>query len=171
MIGTEVVVSIGPHEEEVCLRELAGEELQEQQGRCVRGMEVVEHEDQRLALRRVLQEGADRVEQSEAAGLRIGEARRLRKIDHDLAELGEQGHKIGRPAAELAVEDLRVAVSKVRAQGLDPRPVRGCPARFPTPAPQHLRAAPNGLVAELVGQPALADPRLPPEEEQPPPTG
>ena len=57
------------------------------------------------------------------------------------------------------------------AQHLAPRPERGRPRRLRAARPGHGRAAREGPTRELLGQPGLADPRLPRAEDETPRAG
>ena len=63
-------------------------------------------------------------------------------------------------AAEPRAQRVRVAVADVRAQRLDPRPVGGGATSVPAAADVHPRATSPRVVTDLLGQPALANPRL-----------
>jgi hypothetical protein len=52
------------------------------------------------------------------------------------------------------------------AQRLDPRPVDGSAPRLPTPAGQHLGAAPARILGQFLRKTALADARLAGQHEQ-----
>ena len=94
--------------------------------------------------------------------------RRARRSGRSVLSSGNICSDVRGAAPELALEGLAVPVPDVRAQGLDPRPVRGRPPRFPTPAPQDLRAAPNRPRRRARRQAGSCRSRLPPDEEQPP---
>ena len=65
-------VSKGAEHEEMAGAELASDELQEQERRRVRGVEVVEHEHERPSLRGAPEELGGRVEEAEARAFGVG---------------------------------------------------------------------------------------------------
>ena len=75
-------------------------------------------------------------------------------------------------AIELAEADVAIVAAEEivfdseRAQDLDPRPVRGCAARLPTPAPGDARCALRRERRDLVREARPADARLAGEEKQ-----
>ena len=75
---------------------------------------------------------------------------------------------VGRASAKLGPQAVTVARVGVRAQRLDPGPVRGRSAGFPTPAHEDARSAVVRDPECLLREPALPDPRLAHDEEEPP---
>ena len=150
--------------------ELAGHELQQQQRRLVRRVQVVEHQHERLRVRDALQERGQGVEQPEARALGLGRRRR-RQVGDDVAQLRQQLGEVRRPGPELRPQRGGLGRADVGAQRLHPRPVGGRAAGLPAAADEHQRAARSRPRGELLGQPALADARLADEQEQAPAAG
>jgi hypothetical protein len=165
-----LVFAIRPHEDDIHLRKLAREEVEHEQGRFVRCVEVLEHEQDRLLLRRATHELGDRVEEPEARAVRI-EGTRSGQIGVEVGELGQELREVGGPFAEQHPERFRILRPHERSERLHPRPVRRRAARLPAAAPQHVRPSLLRPAGEFVGEAALADPRLADEQEEPPTAG
>ena len=133
-------------------------------------MQVVEDQHERLRGRDALDERGEGVEQPEAGALGVGTGGR-REIVEDLAQLRQQLGEVGGARAQLPAQRGGIGRADVRAQRLHPRPVRGRAAGLPAAADEDQRAARAGTRGELLGEPALADPRLADEQEQPPVAG
>ena len=78
-------------------------------------------------------------------------------------------HDVRRPGPELREERGRLALVRVGANELCPRPVRGRSLSIVTAAPEYLRVAEPRIRRQLLGQSRLADARLPDDEQQPRP--
>jgi Aminotransferase class I and II len=161
VVAAELHVPVCPHREDAHVGELAGDELEQEQGRRVRGLQVVEHEHARLIGGGVAEEPGHGVEQAEPAGLTLQWRRR-----RDIGQLGQQLRHEGGPGTEPRSQDFGVGISNVGPQGLHPGPVRWRSPRFPAAAPRHPDAALTGSRRRLVRQAALADPRLAGQEEE-----
>jgi hypothetical protein len=122
-------------------------------------MQIVQGDDYRGTGGRIAQEGRRRLEQPEATALGV-RRRRLREVRDELAELRENGGQLGPLVSELGAHGVRLAFADVGSQGLHPGPVGGCSAGLPAAPDAHAGPALPGVVAELLGQPALADPGL-----------
>jgi hypothetical protein len=131
-------------------------------------VQIVEYDHERLCAGRALQEAGDPVEQAEAGRLQIVDRRRGAQIGDLLAHLGDDIRDLRRACTELPAESLRVGCADVGADRLHPRPVRGCPAGFPTAAPDHLRPAFGCCARQLFSKTTLADARLSADDEKPP---
>ena len=166
-VSVGVHVAVGADDQDPAVGELAGHELQQQQRGLVGGVQVVEHEHERLRRRGALQERGERVEEPEARALGLdgGDGR---QVGQDRAQLGQQLRDVDRAGAELGAQRLHLGAADVRAQRLHPRPVRGRAARLPAAPDEHLRAARPGPRGQLLREPALADPRLADEQAQAP---
>ena len=66
---------------------------------------------------------------------------------------------------------VAVAVARISAQRLDPRPVCGSSSRFPASTPEHGHPPLPGALRDLVEEPALADARLARHEHEAPSAG
>ena len=152
------------------LGELAGHELQEQQRRLVRRVQVVEHQHERLRDRDALQERGQGIEQPEARSLGFGPGGR-RQVGDDVAQLRQQLGEVRRSRPQLPAQRAGLGPEDVGAQRLHPRPVGGGAAGLPAATDQDERAARPGERSELLGEAALADARLADEQEQAPVAG
>ncbi len=140
---------------------------QHQQGRRVGGVQVVQHDQQRLSLRSVHEERDQGVEQPESRLLRLAQqsARQFRDADplpqfrRDLRNLrGARSHPVRNPG--------RLDAPRQSTQNLNPGPVRRRSAMLPASAPEHAQAFLPGVRRRLLGEPALADPGFAREREQ-----
>ena len=133
-------VAVGADDQEAAVAELAGDEPEQQQRGLVRGVQVVEHQHERLRGRDALQEGGQRSKSRKRApsdSTRGAAGRSGRSV----AQLGKELGHVGRPGAELGAQ-LSASVSRrYGAQRLHPRPVRGRAARLPAAADEHPRPA------------------------------
>jgi hypothetical protein len=109
MLARHLDVAVGADHEQAGRAHLASEELEEKERRLVRPVHVVEHEDERLADRRGLEEGGDAVEEPEARLLGL-ERRRRRQVGQSLAHVGHDLRDVGGARAHLGAHALRVAV-------------------------------------------------------------
>src|SRR6266508_3388331 len=144
---------------------LAGEELEQQEGRRVRRVEVVENEDERLRERGGAEERGCRLEESEARSFRVAHGR-LRKLTVELVQLGKDLREVGRASAELAAERLWIGASRVRTKRLNPGPVGGGATRLPAASHEHFRPPLPRPPCELLDEAALADSRLPADQDE-----
>jgi hypothetical protein len=165
--AADLDVPVRAEGEDATLAQPAGEELQEEQRRDVRPVEVVEDDDQGLRGGGGAQEGVDAVEEPEA-GLGRGEGRgsrgRGRQAGRDL------GHHLGhhpRAGAQLGPQRGRVAPAGVGAQDLHPGPVGGGARSRVAAPPQGPRPARPGPGRRLLRGARLADPRLAGEQDEP----
>ena len=129
-------------------------------------MQVVQHEHDRPARGRGAHEPGRGLEQAEAR--RLGLARgRLGQVGQPLAQLGEDLREVRAAGAELRAQHRGLAVAHVGTQRLHPGPVGRSAARLPASADEHPGTAALRLGGHLLGEPALADPGLPDEQDQP----
>jgi len=161
-----VDVAEGAEDERVRRPELAGDELQQEERGCVCGVEIVEEEDQWAIRRGRAEQLRGGVEESEprALGLEWG---RLGKVRQELAELGQDLRDLHRPRSEPGPQRLRIGVAHEPTERLHPRPVGRRSARLPAASDESPGPARLPTAEHLLGQPALADPRLAPEQEEP----
>ena len=164
--AAQLDVAIGRDHEQPRRPELAGEELEQQERRLVRPVQIVEHQDQGRAPRGVAQEADHRVEEAKARLLRI-EARRLGQVGEDLPDLGDHARDLGAAEPEVLAQLSRLASGGVGAHDLDPGPERGCPLAFVAAPPVDLRAADARVGGELFRDARLADAGLADQEQDP----
>lgn len=155
-----------PDKHDARLREIASDELKQEQRRRVGGVEVVENDQERLRRPCRTEEGGRRVEEPKPRVLRIGRGR-CRHVSQQLVYLGHDLRELRGARPELSTQDLWDLDADVRPQCLHPRPVGGRPTRFPAAAPQDTDALLLGPCGQLVRQPAFADPGLTSDEEEP----
>jgi hypothetical protein len=163
-------VAVRTYHEQARITDLACHESQEQQRRLVRGVQIVEHQDNRACVAGAPQEFAGGVEQPEARA-RLLRGRGLRQSREQLAQLGQELSQIHSTGAELRCQHVAVGRANVAPQRLHPRPVRGSASRLPASPDQNPGTARPRLAEHLLGQPGLADPRLAGQENQAPATG
>ena len=165
-----VDVAVRTDDHHATLPELARGEPKQQERRGVRGVQVVEHEDQRLQRRHTPEEGAHGLEEAKASA--VGLQRRHRpQMGEQVAQLGQEPGHVGGAFAQLRAETALVRVAHVRPDSLNPRPVGRCAARLPAAAHEDPRPASAGMGRELLGEAGLPDARLAPEQDQPPAPG
>ena len=87
VLGRQLDVAVGPHQEQGHVAQLACQEAEEEDGRRVGCLQVVEDHEQGLGACGVAQERRGRVEQLEARGLRSGVGWR-REIREQVTQLG-----------------------------------------------------------------------------------
>ncbi len=161
--GAEPVVAVDMdlaarhRQQQARVRQQRREVLDQQEGRLVGPLEVLDDDHRGLALGPAQQEAADGVEQAEAGAVVVGQ--------QGLGPAGAAEHRhqagqqtgVARFAGVAGVVEVGGGLVGRAAQHLQPRPERGRPARLRRPAPQH-RNAPAGAVAGgLLQQAALAD--------------
>ena len=170
MVRRELDVAVGPDHEHPHLTQLAGEEAQESDGRRVGRLEIVNHDEKGRGGSRVAEEGCDGVEELESGNVGIGRGG-LGQAWELLAKLGKHLRDIGGPTAHLAENEIAVRVANVRAENLDPRPIRWRAGVLPAASPQHrLIAAPGRPSRQLSGEATLPDARLSADQEEVPAT-
>ncbi len=146
---------------------LADDEPEQQERGRVRRVQIVEHEHDRPLRRGGAKELGDRVEQPEARRLGI-ERRRRAELGEPLAQLRQDLRDVRSARPQMRAQRVRVGLAHVRTERLHPRPVGGRSAGLPAAAHQDA-CAPGGRARDqLLGEPALADPRLADEQERPP---
>ena len=97
----ELCVAVPGEDEDPGLGEFAGEELQQDQGRGVGRVQIVEHEHERLPDSDPPEERRGRVEQAEASGIGIPRARWRRHACQPFAHLGHELGDVRGAASEL----------------------------------------------------------------------
>ena len=134
-------------------------------------MEVVEDEHERPlcrgALRRNSAVASNRRKRAPSDSSRAAR----RRSGQELAQLGQELRELRGARAELRAQRSGSLVAHVGAQRLHPRPVGGRAARLPAAPDEHARAARPRARDQLLGEPALADPGLAGEQEEPPAPG
>jgi hypothetical protein len=128
-------------------------------------VQVVEHKHEGSRLRGAPKKRAHRLEESEAVALRP-QPRGLGKIGEQLAQLGKKLGEIRRPGTQLGPERVRLGLTNIGAQPLNPGPIGGGAPRLPAPADHDARAARPRMPDQLVGEPALADAGLAGQENE-----
>src|SRR5262249_52969839 len=161
-------VPVRAQDEDRCLLQLAGEVLQQEQRRLVRGVEIVQHHGQGSLRRQGADDGLHGVEQQEPRLVWTVERRALDGLSlvvrRLLCHLGNELSEVREGVSGVPPEPLAVAAAQRRAQHLDPGPVRRRTAALPAPPPEHGEAARGGVRGRLLGKAGLADPRLPADE-------
>ena len=134
MVAAELDIAVRRHDDDATDGHLGGQVAKQQQRRLVRPMQIVEHEQQRLTLRCVLQERGDRVEEAEPRLLRLQRRRRL-ETDHPCRHLGNDLRDDRSTRAELGTQVVGIALVRVRPHDLHPRPVRRARRHFRSSGP------------------------------------
>ena len=104
---------------------------------------------------------------------RVGSARfpsrrvRDRWGRQQLPELGQELPDLAAGACELLAEHAPVHAAAIRANRLDPGPVRGRTSGFPAAAPEHHRVKHPGALTQLSHQTALPDARFAAHHQEP----
>ena len=120
-------------------------------------MQVVEDEDQRTVSAACARNDADGVEEAEPGSFGLGR-RGLAQLGQGVAQAGMIWASSAASATELGSQGLGVGAGHVRAQRLDPRPVRRRAAGLPAPAredgaPGPRRAALSSSARRLLPMP------------------
>ena len=148
--------------------QLAGDKVQQRQRRLIARVQIVEHEERRLRLRRFVHQRAHRAPQPEAPFLDRGRRPRRRlgeprvQLRHDLAQQR-------RAVADDARERRVVEPARELRDQIEPRPIRGRPARLPAAPPQHREAALDRQRRGPIGEAGLADAGLARQQDELPP--
>jgi len=168
MLGRELDVAVRPDDQQARIRDLVGEEPQQEEGWRVGGMQVFQHQDERAAACRIQQERRRRVEQLEPRRVGVDGGGRG-ELREQFLDLREDLHEIDRRRTDLVPGGIGLLAAHVGPHDLHPRPIGRCASRLPASAPQDPGPARSRPRGELADQPALADPRFAGEEEQAPP--
>jgi hypothetical protein len=161
----------GRHHQQPGAAKVPGQELQQQHGGLIGGVQVVQDQQHRLRRRRPPEQAGDGLEQGETR--RIGPRRGNRGgrgRPHALGEAGDQLGDLGRPRTQPGGEGLLVEVLGEGADHLAPRPEGRCAPTLPAATPQDTGPLLDGVRCHVLGEPGLADPGLPDDQEQPTPT-
>jgi hypothetical protein len=160
-----VDIPVGGDKEHAAVRELAGEELEQEEGRRVGRVQVVQDEHERAILSRAAQEVGGSLEEAEAGAFRL-ELRRLGQAGEELAQLRQELRELRRSRAQLRPQRWGLRLADADAQRLHPRPEGGSAARLPAAADEDARAPCSRPAEQLVREPALADTGLPDEQKE-----
>ena len=163
-------VAVGPDDQQPGAARVSGQELQQQQGGVVGRLQVLHDQHQRPHRRRLPQEPGDRLEEREAGG--VGHTRGPREGSGRPEALGQARHQLGdrgRPRTQPVGQGLVVEVLGEGTDHLGPWPERRGAPSLPAANPQHPSPSPGRVVRQVLGQPRLADPGLPRDQQQPHP--
>ena len=122
-------------------------------------MEVIQHQQQMLLSRGVLEKSRDRVEQTEAGLVGLlgpggGE------FAQDLGDLRQQTGNYGGAAAHLIPKTFGACPADVGPDRVHPGPIRRSALPFVTPTPQYLGALGPGVAGQVLSRAGFADARL-----------
>ena len=160
------LVAVRAEDEKTRVLHLAGQKLQKEERGRIRPMEIVEHEQQRLSGRDVLEKRRHTVEESKAFLLRL-QLRRRRKIRQPFTDGREHSGDVGGPSPHGAQQVFCAGGLYVPAHRLDPGPVFRRAASFVAATPENSHPALLGMGGELLCRAGLADARLTPEQQDP----
>ncbi len=139
MTAPQLDVAIGAEQQQARGAQLAREELQQQEGRFVGPVQIVEDHHQRASLRGVAQQHREALEKSEARLLGI-EARRHREAGQRFVDLGHQRGNVRGAGTEVGQQLARLAVLDPRPHHLHPGPERRRARRPRSSGPTHTSA-------------------------------
>src|SRR5215510_8495665 len=165
MLRCHFDVAIGSEDSDAAVVEVAGQETQQLQGRLVRPVQVVKHDQEGSRVRGSTQEGSQAVEQPEPCLLWTNLWWRG-QIAADLGNLRHEPRDLATAGPELALQSRWLPRARVRAHDLDPRPECRRTATLPTRGPDHPKAVCSGPARQLLSEPGLPDPRLTGDHEQ-----
>ena len=166
MLDVELGLPVGAEHQETGLARIASQVLQQQQGRLVGPMQVVEHEHHGPVLRGLAQQRAHGLEQPRARALRVA-GQRLREVGDQLRELGHEPSQLAADQVHLSGQLARRTRVDVLSQRLDERLL--CEQALLVAAPvEHDRSVLERALRELRRQARLADARLAVHEHDPP---
>ncbi len=154
------------HEQHARVGGGAGEVAQEEQRRGVRPVRVLEHDEQRPPVRGVHQQLGHGGVEAVTLGVLIGRDRIGQRPDPG-GEVGDEAGELAAAGAEVVPQLLGIGHAHEVVKRLRDRLV-GDPHHGITGSVQHQHAVGRGLVGELAHEPALARPRLPAHERDPP---
>ena len=166
MAAIQLNVAVGAQHQDPGLTQLPGSKPQQQDRWRIGGVQIIQHEHQRLPGPGIAQEPGHRVEQAEPGALRFHRRGRA-DIGQDLGHLRHHLRDEGGARPQVRPELLAVEATNAGPQRLHPRPVGRCPAGLPAPPPRHLDAAIAGPRRRLIRQAALPDPRASGQQEHP----
>ena len=166
MAAIQLNVAVGAQHQDPGLTQLPGSKPQQQDRWRIGGVQIIQHEHQRLPGPGIAQERGHRVEQAEPGALRFHRRGRA-DIGQDLGHLRHHLRDEGGARPQLRHQFLAANAADQGPQRLHPRPVRGCPAGLPAPPPHHLEPAIAGPRRRLIRQAALPDPGVSGQQEQP----
>jgi hypothetical protein len=167
VVPREPEVPIRGHQQHARVGELAGDEAHQEDRWRIRGLEIVQDDEQRAVAGRRSKERGHGVEQAEPRGVGIG--RPGSRLGDEGRELGKHLDDVLGARAEVRPDLVGRGGMEIRPQSLDPRPVGGGARVLPAAAPQDADTIRPRAPGELVGEPALADPGRPGDEGDAPP--
>ena len=148
VVGADLLVAERPRNHQRRGHHLARQEVQQQQRRHIRPLQIVEDYEQRTSPSRPNQQRSHRVEQHETFSPAVAQHRRLAsRFRHD------PGNVRG-----IRPEHRMVPVpGLVAPKDLNPRPVRRGAVTVPARCPQHSHATPGRVTGDLGSKRGLAD--------------
>ena len=158
-------IAVGADDEHAFCLDRAHDVRQEQGGRLVRPVEVLEHQHDRPRSRRIREQRGGALEQAEPPALRIA-ACRLGKVRQSPGELGNEARKFAPVYVELTPEHVRRDRRDVPTERLDERLI-GDQYLLVTAAKEHRRALLVSGAGELARQTRLTDARLAGDHPEP----
>ena len=129
-----LALAVGGDRQHRLVGQRARDELQREHRRDVGPVQVVEHDDERSALRDRDEQAGERVEEAKARLVGV-QRRRLRGRAERGRQLRQQTGDPGGAVAEAGAQRGGVLAARERAGDLHPRPVRGRSAAVPARAP------------------------------------
>ena len=152
----QLALPIGGQHHDASLRQVHGHEPEQQQGRLVGGVKIVEDQDDRTIAGGVPQQSRDRIEEFETGtiGFVVGQVGQLRKNVADFRKHLRQVRPVGsdEPAKVVGLE-----IPQEGAHRLEPGPVDRRPACLPASAPGHPGTVLSRFDSERVREARLAD--------------
>ena len=145
------------HDQQSASSGLAGDKLEQAQGRDIGPVQVLEHQQQRLGRSGTLPHLTDRIEQAKACLSRIGQRWRRRQSGKPFPQLRKDLCDAVCAMAQCVAKRLVTLGLRKAAKDLHPGPVRGRAELFVTLPPQHQRAALTSDRGKCAGGAGFAD--------------
>ncbi len=152
----DVDVAIRADHQQPGIGQVAGQELQQQQRRAVRPVQILQNEHQRLVAGSILEKGGNRVKQPKTRLVRF-QSRRRPQVGDALAEVRDNLGDIGRACAQFRSKLSWISILDVRAHCLDPWPIGRGSGSLIAATPQDLRLAQAGIGCQFLRRASLAD--------------
>ena len=162
----EVGVAVGANHQQPHGPGRADQVAQQEEGRPLGPVQVVEDEDEPRGRGRGREPGGDGVEETEALGLGVGLERRF-QVGEPICELGHEPHQVAGMATQQVVQRVGICIVDQVGKGLD-EGLKGDTHPFVAAPVEDDGARPVGEVGHLGRQPGLADARLPGQEDDAP---